>query len=180
MEDMLINYLPELNLIKNENLKKKTISTWIDAIKIGGWGINDLKRIPFTLLIHDCHVNIIEHTRSVTNTSIEAAKVLIQFNNNEYSIDFDILICGGLLHDVGKLLEYEDHLNTIKKGATGKLLRHPFSGAGLAMKHGLPTKVVHIIAVHAREGDNDYRCPEAIIVHHADFMNFEPLKSPNL
>jgi len=40
----------------------------------------------------------------------------------------------------------------------------------------LPEKVVHAIAVHAKEGDGGYRCPEAVIVHHADFMNFEPIK----
>ena len=44
------------------------------------------------------------------------------------------------------------------------------------MKHDLPDKVVHMIAVHAKEGDGGYRCPEAVLVHHADFMNFEPLK----
>ena len=74
---------------------------------------------------------------------------------------------------------FENPLNLIRKNiksSMGKLLRHPFSGAGLAMKHDLPDKVVHTIAVHAKEGDGGFRCPEAVIVHHADFMNFESLR----
>ena len=176
MKEELVKIFPEFNLIKDETLRNKTLDVWVEAIQRGGWKTEDLRRIPFTLLISNCPVNIIEHTRGVTNTAIEAAKVLKEFNGSAYEIDFDMLICGGLLHDVGKILEYEDHPQMIRKSPTGKLLRHPFSGAGLAMKHGLPDKVVHMIAVHAKEGDGGYRCPEAVIVHHADFMNFEPLK----
>jgi putative nucleotidyltransferase with HDIG domain len=176
MKQDLIKIFPEFNLIKNKELREKTIAVWQEAIERGGWKVADLERIPFTLLIPNCPVNIIDHTRGVTQVAIKAAKKLREFNNNSYQIDDDILISGGLLHDVGKIVEYADTANGIKKSPTGKLLRHPFSGAGLAMKHDLPDKVVHTIAVHAKEGDGGYRCPEAVIVHHADFMNFEPIK----
>jgi len=175
MNQDLLTILPEFNLIKNKDLRQKTIAVWQEAIERGGWKLSDLERIPFTLLIPNCPINIIDHTRGVTQVAIESAKKLQQFNNETYEIDEDILISGGLLHDVGKIVEYADTADGIKKSPMGKLLRHPFSGAGLAMRHDLPDKVVHIIAVHAKEGDAGYRCPEAVIVHHADFMNFEPL-----
>jgi len=176
MKEELTEIFPEFDLIKNEELHEKSINVWIEAIERGGWKVSDLERIPFTLLIPDCPVNIIDHTRSVTQIAIESAKVLRQFNGGSYDLDLDILISGGLLHDVGKIVEYADYSDGIKKSAMGKLLRHPFSGAGLAMRQNLPDKVVHIIAVHAKEGDGAYRCPEAVIIHHADFMNFEPIK----
>ena len=176
MKTKLHKIFPEFYLIQNEQLREKTINVWIEAIATGGWEIKDLQRIPFTLLFPDCPVNIIEHTRSVTQIAIESAKILEQFNAAAYKINNDILISGALLHDVGKIVEFAEEAGKIKKSALGKLLRHPFSGAGLAMRHNLPDKVVHIIAVHAKEGDGGYRCPEAVIVHHADFMNFEPLK----
>ncbi len=176
MKDNLVKIFPEFNMIKNEELREKTIAVWEEAIESGGWKVYDLEKMPFTLLIPNCPVNIIQHTRGVTHVAIEAAKKMRQFNNNVYQIEDDILIVGGLLHDVGKILEYAKTPDGIKKSPMGKLLRHPFSGAGLAMKHGLPDKVVHMIAVHAKEGDDGYRCPEAVIVHHADFMNFEPIK----
>ena len=33
-----------------------------------------------------------------------------------------------------------------------------------------------MIAYHSKEGDLGKRTVEAIIIHHADFVNFEPLK----
>jgi putative nucleotidyltransferase with HDIG domain len=111
----------------------------------------------------------------VTQVALESAKVLQAFYH-EYQIDFDILTSGALLHDIGKLLEYKRQNLHFVKSESGILLRHPFSGASLASKQGLPEQVVHIIATHAKEGNLGYRSPEAIIVHHADFMNFEPLK----
>jgi len=176
MKEALTKIFPEFDLIKDEELREKSINVWIEAIERGGWRVSDLERIPFTLLIPDCPVNIIDHTRSVTQIAIESAKQLVQYNGGAYELDMNILISGALLHDVGKIVEYANDADGIKKSATGKFLRHPFSGAGLAMRHDLPDKVVHMIAVHAKEGDNGYRCPEAVIVHHADFMNFEPIK----
>jgi hypothetical protein len=53
------------------------------------------------------------------------------------------------------------------------MLRHPFSGVALAFKHEIPYEVMHIIAVHSKEGDFVRRSPEAIIYHHAEFADFE-------
>ena len=139
--------------------------------------MEDVDTIPFTLLIPDCPVSYREHVRSVTQVAVEAAKVMIAAHAKYYSLNMDILITGALLHDVGKLLEYKREDKKFFKSASGKLLRHPFSGAGLATKHGLPNEVVHMIATHAKEGEGGYRTPESIIVHHADFINFEPLRN---
>lgn len=176
MNEQILTIFPEMERIGSAELRNKTIAVWVDAIQTGGWSVSDLKDIPFTLLIDNCPLNIVDHTRSVTRVAIEAAKVVEQHNAGQYKIQYDFLISGALLHDVGKILEYEKTAAGVIKSRCGKLLRHPFSGAGLATKHGLPDDVVHIIAVHAREGNGGYRSPEAVLVHHADFMNFEALK----
>jgi 23S rRNA maturation-related 3'-5' exoribonuclease YhaM len=85
------------------------------------------------------------------------------------------LIAGAILADVGKLLEYEkDETGASKQSARGKYLRHPFTGVGLCMECGLPDAVSHIVATHAGEGNLVTRSTEAYIVHHADFMTFDP------
>jgi putative nucleotidyltransferase with HDIG domain len=88
----------------------------------------------------------------------------------------DLLVSGGLLHDIGKLAEYgnRDDGMTVQT-YTGKLLRHPFTGMALAARFGLPIEVQHIIATHAGEGDKVKRSTEATIINHADFMNFNSL-----
>jgi len=177
MKKKLLELFPEFNLIKNYSLRSKSLNVWSEAMTTGGWSIKDLEEIPFTLLIPDCTVSFRQHVQAVTQVALKSAEVLSQFYAKYYSLNIDYIVAGCLLHDIGKLLEYRRDGDCLVKSDTGRLIRHPFSGAGLAMKHGLPEEVVHIIATHAKEGDFGYRCPEAVIVHHADFMNFEPLQN---
>ncbi|MFH1312149.1 MAG: HD domain-containing protein [Candidatus Eisenbacteria bacterium] len=170
------NLLPEVDLIKREELRHSVISVWQDAIDLGGWTADDLTSIPFTLLIPDCKFDLIMHTRVVTRTAVGIAETLIENYGKAVTIDMDILVAGGILHDVGKLLEYVRKGDAVVKSEKGSLLRHPFSGQALAYKHGLPFQVLHMIAYHSKEGDLGKRTTEAIIIHHADFVNFEPLK----
>lgn len=176
MQSELIRVIPEFGQIRDADLKSKTLACWVDAMQIGNWSIDDLDIIPFTLLIPNCQVSFRTHTRAVTKTAIECAKILDEYYRSYYQMNPDHIVSGGLLHDIGKLLEFKKAENRFIKSDHGKLLRHPFSGAALATKHGLPDVVVHIIATHANEGDGAYRCPEAVVIHHADFMNFEPLQ----
>jgi putative nucleotidyltransferase with HDIG domain len=177
MEEKLQELFPEFDLIRDTELRKSTLACWTEAMERGGWVPADLDNLPFTLLIPGCTVSFRRHVRAVTRTAIAAAELFKKYYGEAIKIDMDMLVAGGLLHDIGKLSEYRYDGDRVVKSATGKLLRHPFSGAGLAMKHGLPDGVVHIIATHAREGDGGYRTPEANIVHYADFMNFESVKS---
>ncbi len=164
---------PTLKEIKDVDLRKKVIETWADSIQTGGWDIEDLENVPFTLLIEDTNINLIEHTNNVTNTAISIAKSLEE-NYDYVKIDYDLLIAGALLHDVAKLMEYDKKDGKVIKSEIGKYLRHPIGGAGLAGKHGLPDKIIHIIGSHSKEGNFAKRIIEAIIIHHADFLNFEP------
>ena len=175
MKAEVTKLFPEIKQIKDEKLRAKVVSTWVEAIEKGGWRIEELDAVPFTLLIPDCKINLVTHTRAVTHTALQIASVLLDFYKEKVEINFDFLIAGAILHDVGKLTEYAKDQNKIIKSRTGKLLRHPFSGSALAYKHGLPQEVIHMIATHAREGDGGYRCVEAMIVHYADFINFESL-----
>jgi putative nucleotidyltransferase with HDIG domain len=175
MKEEITKLFPEVNQIKEENLRDKVVSTWEEAIKEGGWKIDELAFIPFTLLIPDCKINLVTHTRAVTQTALKVAAVLLDFYNQKVKINFDLLIAGAILHDVGKILEYAKEGNKVVKSKTGKLLRHPFSGSALAYKNKLPQEVIHMIATHAGEGDEGYRSVEAMIIHYADFINFESL-----
>jgi putative nucleotidyltransferase with HDIG domain len=168
--------LPELALISDESLREKTLDVWIDAMGRGGWDVSDLDEIPFTLLI-DTGVSFLEHTRSVTSTAVAIAKTMKEFYGDRMPIDMDHLVSGGILHDVGKLLEYRREGGKYVKSDVGRDLRHPFSGTALAFEHGIPSDICHMIAAHAKEGDGARRMPEAHIIHHADFANFESLKS---
>ncbi len=179
MEKTLTDVIPEFALIDDEKLKEGSLATFVEALQLGGWQPEDMAEIPFTLLIEPCPQSLLAHTRGVVRVSLAVAKALMAAYPDEaaFRYDEDALIAMALLHDVGKLLEYERTANgKYVKSEWGKRQRHPDSGAELAEKHGLPQKVVDGIRYHSHEGDGKRDTVEAIIVNHADFINFEPLK----
>ena len=176
MREDLLEFIPEFNLIKDSDLKEKVLKVWDIALAAGGWEVSDLQRMPFTLLIEPCPCNMIEHIRGVVNVSVNAAKALQSIYKGKVKINEDYLIVGALLHDIGKLVEYKEENGKFSQSKLGKLVRHPISGVGLCYGQGIPEEVMHIIASHSWEGDRSKRTPEAIIVHHADFTNFEQFK----
>ena len=177
---MNINELwPELDWIKDKELKEATTKTWELALERSVLSADDLQRIPFTLLAGpDLKVSFMAHKRCVVHVAQESALKMIDFFGDELPVDLDVVIAGAILADVGKLLEYElDKDGNSFQGTYGKYLRHPFSGVSLAESCGVPPEVCHIIAAHAGEGNLIKRSTEAYIVHHADFMTFLPFKS---
>ena len=177
MEKEILGLLPEIKKIKEKDLKKRVIMVWEEGINLGGWEISDLEEIPFTLLLPDTKINLIQHTRAVTMTALKVAQELLNFYSSEIKINLDVIIAGGILHDVGKLLEYHKEKGKITKSSYGNKFRHPVSGSKLAWICGLPDDIVHIIYAHSHEGDNLHRSPEAIIVNHCDFIDFHIKKS---
>jgi len=158
----------ELQWIKDDDLRNKVVSVWKEAGERGKW--HSIADAPFTLLIENSG-SLTDHTKRIT----KLAKVV--FDARDESINCDYLIAGALLHDVGKLLEYEKINGKYVKGEYGKKFRHPVSGALLAKELGLPDEVVLIIYAHSHEGDKLERSPEAIIVNHCDFIDFEIKKT---
>jgi putative nucleotidyltransferase with HDIG domain len=176
MRRQLETLLPEIQLIGDPELRELTARVWVEAMNRGGWEIQDLPEMPFTLLIPKTDVSLIQHTRAVTLTALKIAEVLIKEYGTRVPINRDHLLAGAILHDVGKLFEYRREAGKFVKSREGELLRHPISGAAFAFQHGLPQEVLHIIAAHSKEGDGARRTIEAVIVNHADFVNFDVLK----
>jgi hypothetical protein len=172
---MVIELLPEISEIRDQALQDKVIACWQEAIAFRRWTPAELQSIPFTLLAEKVKINFIEHVRTCTRMVIAIDQVLDQaYGSRKTAVNRDYLIAGALLADLGKLFEFDKNNDgTVSKSPYGRYLRHPFSGVGLAFKHNLPEQVMHIIAVHSKEGQGEKRSAEAIIFHHADFIDFE-------
>jgi putative nucleotidyltransferase with HDIG domain len=156
-------FAEELSWIKDDELKDKVVQVWKKASDIRGW--KTLEDVPFTLLFENSG-KLTDHTKRITHL----AKAV--FDERDEDINLDFLIAGALLHDVGKLLEYDVVDGKVVKGEYGKKFRHPVSGALLARELGLPDEVVLIIYAHSHEGDKCERSAESVIVHHCDFIDF--------
>jgi len=178
MHTELTRLIPEFDLIENQELRARVLDAYVAAIEAGGWKPEDLKRMPFTLLIDPCPATMLEHIRGVTKVALAIADALEAAHPGkpQMKANRDLLLASALLHDIGKLLEYEEKNGKFRVSSSGKLLRHPLSGMGIARTAGLPEEVQHAVAYHSHEGDKNRATLEAIIINHADFLNFEPFK----
>lgn len=177
MKEKVKKLWPEIDWIQDKSLREKTLDAWIYAIENSVLTPEDLEVIPFSLLIKDCNISFMNHKRTCVQLAVDIAKRMKENFGDSIKINMDYLIAGAILIDVGKLIEYDKVDGKLTTSKAGKLLRHPFSGVAIADRFGLPPEVLHIIAYHAKEGDSANRNVEAIIVHHADFVSFEPFKA---
>lgn len=177
-KDVVSLFKELLDQIQDNDLREKVVQTWVSACEQGHWEtLEMLKKMPFTLLTKTHGINFIEHTLAVTQGALDLAKAQQKhYAACPYKINMDWLIAGGLLHDVGKLLEIEsDGSGGFRKSFHGKCARHPISGAIIAAQHDLPMEIINMIGCHAKEGDGRPQCIETVLIHQADFATFNPL-----
>ncbi|MCK4496037.1 MAG: HD domain-containing protein [Candidatus Aminicenantes bacterium] len=167
----------QLEKIKDPDLREKVVEIWVNAAKKAGWQPHELEKIPFTLLTQTKGINLIEHTIAVTEGALGLANAIKEnYKEMPFEINFDWLIAGGLLHDVGKLLEIEKtEEGKYQKSYQGKCARHPISGAILVAQAGLPKEIINIVACHAKEGEGRPKRVETVLIHQADFAVFDPM-----
>ncbi|MHA2091620.1 MAG: HD domain-containing protein [Candidatus Kariarchaeaceae archaeon] len=174
---------PEINEIKEDSLRDKTEQALKKAIQLGGWSMDQLSSIPFTLLIPELmdstekpKISIIEHLRAVTQLCMSTYDRYAEFGLGE-KLNRDEIISAGLLHDVGKFVEYKVNAKgKIVQTESGKYIRHPAQGLEIVAEFDLPLSVRQAIVFHSKEGDKINRLPEVEIVHRCDFLCFAPLK----
>ncbi|MFN3694627.1 MAG: phosphohydrolase, partial [Ignavibacterium sp.] len=141
MKQKVLSIWPEINWIKDEQLREKVLDCWVYAIENSVLTPEDLEVIPFSLLIKDCKISFMNHKRTAVQLSVDIAKRMKENFGDEIQIDMDILIAGAILIDVGKLIEYDKVDGQLTTSKAGKLLRHPFSGVAIADRFGLPPEV---------------------------------------
>jgi putative nucleotidyltransferase with HDIG domain len=178
VKDIRTLFKKQLDAINDSGLRDKVIQTWVLACRRGRWeSIDELRNMPFSILIDSRGIGLVEHTVAVTEGAAALARSQMEsVRNLPYPVDMDRLYAGGLLHDVGKLLEIEsDGKGGYRKSRAGEIMRHPISGALLASESGIPETVLNIIACHSKEGEGQPQVLETVFIHQADFASFIPL-----
>ncbi|TPG57793.1 HD domain-containing protein [Roseomonas nepalensis] len=166
--------LPELAQIGNEELRRKCIEVWCLALSESSFA--RVSEVPgesnpgqFALRRGDQAT----HLRGVARLALSIADEFAAVDP-AVRIDRDLVIAGGLTHDVGKPWEF-DAANRARwtgdPSATGlPSLRHPVYGAHLCIAAGLPEELAHIALAHSFEGEHLIRSLECLIVQRADHL----------
>ncbi len=168
---------PWIDRIGDDALRGKVIATFQSALDKSGYAkAEQFLRMPFTLLTNCRGVTFLEHTLAVTAGAVGLAQAqMSHYRRPPYSIKMDRLIAGGLLHDVGKIVEIEPCKDGYRKSRNGMCMRHPISGVALAYEQGLPPEVLNCIGCHAKEGEGRPQTIETVLIHQADYATFDPL-----
>ncbi len=178
-KDDMVELLGELlGFIKSDELGLKVAETWLDACERGGWkSVEEVRALPFTLLTNCRDIGFVEHTIAVTKGAYGLAMGQEEaYETMPYPVDYDRLIAGGLLHDVGKLVEFEkDGKGGYQMSHNGKCTGYPISGAIIAAQHGVPDEILNIIACHGDEGDGCPQVIENVFLHQADLAASNPM-----
>jgi putative nucleotidyltransferase with HDIG domain len=171
--------LPEIAQIADKELQRKVAEAWAFALAhssfksirqippAGNPDTNEAKRGDQT-----------DHLRGVTRLAVGIAREMGSAYP-ELAIDMDVIVAGGLVHDVGKAWEF-DPINrkrwkAMQKQTGRPSIRHPAFGAHICLTVGLPEEVAHIAMAHSGEGELLVRSLECMIVHQADYTFWNTL-----
>jgi len=166
-----------LGQMKDEKLREQVVDCWALCAQKGGWkSAEEVLQMPFTLLAPTYGVNLVEHTVAVTKGALGLYEAMRStYKSFPFDINTDWLIAGGILHDVGKLMEAERKPDgTYKKSYAGSCARHPISGGVAAAEVGMPLEIQNMIFCHAKEGEGAPQRIETVFIHQADFATFNP------
>ena len=177
IEKLLSDYFPEFELIEDRELRRKTAAVWKRAMEMGGLETReDLDRLPFTLLL-DTGANFMQKTRGMVKLAVAATGILKETYGDLLPLNMDYMIAGAILLDVGKLVEIvPDGRGGWRKSREAQVVRHPVLGAMLCWEQGIPIEICNMVAFHSSEGEKHPRTPESWVMHHIDFVMFDPFK----
>lgn len=176
--------LPELAEISDDDLRARCIEAW--ALALANSSYPSISAIPGSgnpgrMVLQ--RGDQTEHIRGVTRLAIAIADEFRSFNP-DMSIDRDIVIAGGICHDVGKPWEYDPANRKRWEESPRKTglpsLRHSTYGAHLCLLVGLPEEVAHIASAHSGEGELLVRSLENTIVHMADISYWTTMLAAGL
>ena len=171
--EKIISLFPRMAEIGDEKLRELSIQAVLNAMEEGGWNDENIDLAPATITYEGVIFNLVEHVNLVVDLCMDAyARLSRYYEANGCPLDRDTVLCGALLHDIGKFTEYGIEDGVIGHGKYSDIMRHPLSGAVIAAKAGLPERIVHLIATHSFEGDHSYLTPEAKFVRTLDMFAF--------
>ena len=153
--DIEKRFRKQLKKIGSPELREKVVTTWHAACSQGGWNsIEEIETLPFTLLTDTHGVNFIEHTIAVTEGAYALGKSQqAAYRKMPYIIDFDRLVAGAILHDVGKLVATAKDANgNFATSLSGRCMRHPISGTVLAAAAGCDERTLKHHRLSCRGG----------------------------
>ncbi len=166
----IIESLPEAKQISNKELRERVYDAWAMALAASGY--TKIEDVPSSTDPLE-YGSLADHVRFVARLSLSIAKEL-KDTVEEFRVDMDEVIAGGLCHDLGKPFEYDPKNQERWKSnpqITGyPSMRHSTYGTHIALAAGLPEKIAHIVSAHSKEGAEVERSLLTAIVRYGSMV----------
>jgi hypothetical protein len=157
--------LPEIVLIQDLSLRDKVRAVW-QAL----WAKSEFTDFHAVPTSGEIPYPNLPHMRCVIALALSIAESFERFHGKK--VDRDVLIAACLLQDASKIVEYRPkHGGGIEKTPIGKAVPHAFEAARVALDHGIPLEVVHIIATHSPSATRFPSSLEGKIIYYADQLD---------
>ncbi|NLZ93626.1 MAG: HD domain-containing protein [Firmicutes bacterium] len=171
--EMLTELKTTVGLVTNPYLRQLLETFFADE-----YFLHRFSEAPAARSVHHNYVGgLLEH-------SLEVAALCRQFIVLQPALDPSLLLCGALLHDIGKIEEYEFKGMAIELTTKGKLFGHIIIGKEMIDRNieklpdfpaTLQLELGHMILAH--HGQQEWGSPEiprtfeAFALHHADLVS---------
>jgi len=185
IEDLLPVSNRNINEMQNElneiisSIENNSLKGLLERIFTNEELYKSFTRSPAAKFHHQAYLGgLLEHTLGVVKVADSLAGVYPDINR-------DLLITGGLLHDMGKIeeliydeqIEYSDHGRLIGHIVLGVNLVQRFIDSIPAFPEDLKIKLIHMIVSH--HGEYEWQSPkkpkfiEAMLLHYADMIDVQ-------
>ena len=184
MRQGVIESLPEAKQIENEELRERVYDAW--AMSLAGSEYTRIEEIPPSGNPGTPAMSSgtqADHLRSVARLSMAIAREMEE-TFEQFDVDMDEVIAGGLCHYLGKPFEFDsrnqERWRSDPRTTGWPSLRHTLYGVHMALSAGLPETIAHIAGTHSLEGQFVKRSLVGEIVHFADAAFWPILDSAGL
>ena len=168
----ILEDLPEIAEIQSADLREKVIDAWVFALERSSFDrVTDIpgEGSPNVFVLKRGMQDA--HLRGVTRLALA---IYEEFKSvyPEAIVDRDIILAGGLCHDIGKTWEFDpENLKRWRERGDRygePSFRHSAYGTHVCLSVGLPEEIGHICMGHSLEGSHIGHSTECYIIRQAD------------
>ena len=168
----ILEDLPEIAEIQSADLREKVIDAWVFALERSSFDrVTDIpgEGSPNVFVLKRGMQDA--HLRGVTRLALA---IYEEFKSvyPEAMVDRDIILAGGLCHDIGKTWEFNpENLKRWRERGDRygePSFRHSAYGTHVCLSVGLPEEIGHICMGHSLEGAHIGHSTECYIIRQAD------------
>lgn len=160
--------------IENGDLREKIISFLKDpsvSVKIFGDELT-IEEAPASKKYHHSYAGgLIEHIVGTILIALEIVNMLQKVHQIDF-INKDLIIAGGILHDICKPLTYTKENSKYERSRLGSKIDHTSLIFGEIWSRKFPLELIHIVLAHHGKGSAAQpRSLEALVLHLADYVD---------